>query len=353
MAEEGFQSRTEAPTPRRREEARQQGRVALSSELSGGLILLAGVAALWLGASALAGGMLDTVRQHLVRVRPFHLEPEQVPALLAGLFGRGAELVGYFFALMFAMGIGIGILQAGFQVAPEAIALRWEKLSPANGWSRIFSVASLMRGVVVIVKLSLVTAIAYWVLKGRAPHVLALGGGSVAGSASQGWDLAMRLALAIVAALVLIGVADYGFQRWRHEQSLYMTRTEAKEESRREEGDPQIKARVRKLQREAARRRMLTDVPRATVVVTNPTHLAVALLYERDKMAAPKLVAKGAGHIAQRIVELARRHAVPVIERKPVAQALYKAVKVGQEIPAGLYYVVAEVLAYLYRLRGA
>src|SRR5262249_2361956 len=142
------------------------------------------------------------------------------------------------------------------------------------------------------------------------------------------------------------------FQRWRHEQTLRLTRQELKEELKREEGDPHMKARIRKLAREVARRRRMADVPRATGVITNRTPLAAALRYERGTMAAPRVVAKGAGHIALRIVELARRHAVPVVERKLVAQALYKAVKVGREIPAALYYAVAEIVAYVYRLRG-
>jgi flagellar biosynthetic protein FlhB len=147
-------------------------------------------------------------------------------------------------------------------------------------------------------------------------------------------------------------LVDYVWQLWRFEQSLRMSKQELKEEVKREEGDPQVKMRVRRLQREAATKRMMLDVPKATVVVTNPTHLAVALRYEKGEGAAPKVIAKGADHMAAKIIAAARKHGVPVLERKPVAQALFKSVKVGQEIPMGLYHVVAEILAYVYKLRA-
>jgi flagellar biosynthetic protein FlhB len=147
-------------------------------------------------------------------------------------------------------------------------------------------------------------------------------------------------------------VLDYAYQRWRFELSLRMTRQEMKEELKRDEGDPQVKARIRRLQREAAQKRMLQEVPKATVIITNPTHLAIALRYEQGAMGAPRVVAKGAGFVAERIVELARKNWVPIVQRPPLAQVLFKAVQVNQEIPAELYVVVAEVLAYVYRLRG-
>jgi flagellar biosynthetic protein FlhB len=164
--------------------------------------------------------------------------------------------------------------------------------------------------------------------------------------------MVLRLALAIAGALLLLGVGDYLFQLWRHEQLLRMSRQQLKEETKREEGDPQTKARIRRLQREAARKKMFHEVKSATVVVTNPTHLAVALRYDRGAMGAPKVVAKGAGHVAKRIAELARRHNVPVLERKTLAQALFRTVKLNQEIPMAIYHAVAEVLATVYRGRG-
>jgi flagellar biosynthetic protein FlhB len=195
--------------------------------------------------------------------------------------------------------------------------------------------------------------LAWAVLRGRGGLLVAAGDGDVGHLAARGWDLTLRLALSVAAALFLLGAADYGFQRFRFERALRMTRQEVKEELKREEGDPAVRARVRQVQREMARRRMMAAVPKASVVVTNPTHVAVALRYERGVTAAPRVVAKGEGFVAERIKELARRHGVPVVERRPLARALFKAVAIGQEIPRELFYVVAEVLAYVYRLRGA
>jgi flagellar biosynthetic protein FlhB len=353
MADDHGETGTEAPTLRRREEAREQGRVAFSAELSTGLLLLAGVAGLWFGGEALANGLLQNLRLDLLSIHRADIGPEQVQGLFASFIGRFGEVVGYFLGLTFVVAVGVGALQVGFHVNPDMLSLKWEKLSPVAGWSRIVSMSAGMKGLVTIVKVTLVLAVAVWILHGRNKQIAALGQGSLANGVSQAWDLVMRLALALAAILVLIGLVDYLFQRWRHERSLMMTRQELKEEAKRDEGDPQIRARLRKLQREVSKRRMLDDVPRASVVIANPTHLAIALRYDRGTMKAPKVIAKGAGHVAERIKDLARRHAVPVVERKPVAQALYKAVKVGDDIPQGLYLAIAEILAYVYRLRNA
>jgi flagellar biosynthesis protein FlhB len=352
MAEELGQSRTEAPTPRRREEARDEGQVALSPDLSTGLILLAGLAVMAVAAQSFASGLLTYVRADLLHSWVADFTPEEVQRLFVTQFGRGLTLIGSTLGLVLVVGLAVGVLQVGVHFVPGLAAFKWERLAPANGWGRVFSASAGFRGLIAILKLLAVGVVVYWVLRGKAAQIADLTEVGLATSTHQAWVIAVHLALAVAGSLVLIGLTDYVFQRWRHEQTMRMTRQELKEEVKREEGDPQIKARVRKLQREAAKKRMMEDVPRATVVITNPTHLAVALRYDRASMTAPKVVAKGAGHVAQRIIDLARRHAVPVVERKPLAQALFKTVKIGQDIPAALYYVVAELFAYLYRLRG-
>jgi flagellar biosynthetic protein FlhB len=349
---EDFQSKTEAPTQRHREDARRQGQVAYSSELAAGALLLAGVLGLWLGGKELGGGFREATKQNLsqLNVKDFGFDTAQ--EALTGLFSQGVRLLGPLFALLFAVALGIGLVQVGFHVLPELLSPNWERLSPATGWDRLFSRASIMRGLATALKVGVVAAVAIGMLRGRVVQISTLGENSLTTATSLAWDMALRLALAIAAGLMIVGVVDYGFQRWRLEQSLRMTRQELKDELKREEGDPQLRARIRKMQREMSRRRMMQDVPRASVVITNPTHLAVALHYERGAMPAPRVVAKGAGYVALQIVDLARRHAVPVVERQPIAQALYKAVAVGQNIPGALFVAVAEVLAYVYRLRG-
>jgi flagellar biosynthetic protein FlhB len=351
LEEDLGQSRSEPATPRRREQAREEGRLAYSADLTSGILLLAALGALlWLGPS-IANGLRNVVRHDLLNCRATDFSPEQVQDLFAAMFNRGVEIIGVLLGFMVVVGIGASAMQVGFVLTPGLLAFNPERLSPTQGWSRVFSVAATMRGLVAVCKVALVSLVAWWVLRGHIAPIAGLSAAHLPELVQQAWSITLHLGLAVAGALVILGVADYLYKLWSLERSLMMTRQEVKEELKRDEGDPQIKARIRKLQREAAKKRMFQDVPTASVVVTNPTHLAVALRYE-SSMAAPKVVAKGAGFVAQRIMDVARRHAVPVVERKPLAQALFKAVKIGQEIPAALYYVVAEVLAYVYKLRG-
>jgi flagellar biosynthesis protein FlhB len=352
MADDFNQSRTEAPTPRRREEARNEGRVVLSMELAAGLLLLCGVGVLWFVSRGLGAGLLETVRQGVLRCQLDELGPEQTRDLLAGYLTRGLQLTGVLLALLFMAALAVMVGQVGFRLVPELTAPNWERVNPVGGWGRMFSWMALLRGGLACAKVALITLLAGVVLRGRFVRLAVLDQQNLHGTVGQTWDIVLHLGLIVAAAFVVVGVVDYLLQRMRFEMNLRMTREELKDEIKREEGDPRIKARIRKLARELSQRRMMRDVPRATVVVTNPTHLAIALRYDKGALGAPKVVAKGAGHLARRIVETARRHGVPVVERKPVAQALYRAVQIGQEIPAALYHAVAEVLAYVYRLRG-
>jgi len=350
--EEAF-SKTEAPTPRRRQRAWEQGQVATSAELNTGVVLLAGSALLWFLGPAMAAAMLRMFRWHMLhlywpRFGLYGASRNITAALVSGLQATAIVL----FALL-VIGLLAGLLQTGFNFSVQKLQPRWDRISPVEGWRRLWSLQAALRGLFAIAKAAVVVALSFWILKGRADEVRGIMQGTLADAAALAWNVSLRLSMAIAAALVLIGLFDFGYQRLRLEQSLRMTKQELKEELREEEGDPHMRARLRKVQRELAQRRMMQQVPQASVVVTNPTHLAVALRYDRGRMPAPKVVAKGKGHLAKRIVQIARRHAVPVVERKPLAQALYRAVEVGQEIPVVLYQAVAELLAYVYRLRSA
>lgn len=347
-----FGQKTEAPTPRRREEAREQGRVALSMELAAGLLSLAAVGVLWFSSRAIGASLLEAVRHGMLRSRIHELGLERTCELLTEFLTRGLHAMGLLLGVLFVTALAVMVGQAGFRMVPALASPNWERVDPSNGLSRLFSWAALLRGGSAVAKVTAIGVLAALLLKGRFVRLAALDRQTLASAVVQTWELALRLGLMVAAAFVIVGVVDYPLQRVRFEMALRMTRDELKDEIKREEGDPAIKGRIRKLARELSQRRMMRDVPRATLVVTNPTHLAIALRYDKGALGAPKVVAKGAGHIARKIVETARRHGVPVVERKPVAQALYKAVRVGQEIPAALYHAVAEVLAYVYRLRG-
>jgi flagellar biosynthetic protein FlhB len=350
--EEG-QNRTEPATPRRREEARKKGLVALSSDLSGGLLLLAGTLLLWLSGEPLGGLLLDAVQSGLLYARHAEWGSAQTARLAETLASQGLRLTGLLLIVTSLCALLVGVLQAGFHWTAQPLAPDWSRLSPTRGWTRLLSSRSIVRAVLAGLKAAVLAALAIWVLRARAGQIAVAGHGTLAQAAASGWNLTMLLALALAAAMVLVGLADYLFQRWRTEEELRMTRRELQEEHREDEGDPLLHARIRKLQREVGQRRMIRDVPKATAVITNPTHLAIALRYERGEMEAPKVVAKGQGLFARQIVKVAKEHGVPVLERKLLARALYRSVEVGQEIPMEFYQAIAEILAYVYRLRAA
>jgi flagellar biosynthetic protein FlhB len=346
------ESKTEDPTPRRREEARRQGQVPFSTELVGSLVLLAGILGLVYIGPEIWAAMFGVFRHDLARLVHAEFGLEGARELLQRASIRVLIAMTPFFGLILAVGIAASILQVGFQINSEKMEPNFDRLNPANGWSRLFSIASLVRGLLTLLKIAALSFVAYWVIEGRGVVITSLSTNRLTGATASGWAILMRLATYLSAAVTLVAVIDYIYQRRRFEQSLKMTKQELKDELKREEGDPQIKARIRQIQRDRARRRMLSEVPKATVVVTNPLHYAVALRYETPRDSAPVVVAKGQGALARRIGELARRHSIPVLERPPLARAIYGGVREGQAIPGPLFRAVAEVLAFVYRLRG-
>jgi flagellar biosynthetic protein FlhB len=354
VAEEVDQeSRTEDPTPRRREEARRQGQVPFSAELVGSAVLLGGVIGLIYLGPSMWDAMIALFRHDLARLLHGEFGVEWARELMQRATIQLLTVLTPFFGLLLAIGIGASVLQVGFQLNAEKMEPNFDRLNPASGFGRLFSMAAVVRGLLALLKVVALGFVAYWVVSGRGLIIASISANPLSGATATSWAIVMRLATYLSAAIVIVAILDYVYQRRRFEQSLRMTKQEVKEEMKREEGDPQIKARIRQIQRDRARRRMLSEVPKATVVVTNPTHYAIALRYDAPRDTAPMVVAKGHGVIARRIAELARRHSIPVLERPPLAKALYESVREGQAIPGPLFRAVAEVLAFVYRVRGA
>lgn len=353
MSDEAGQQKTEAATPRKREEARRQGRVASSGDLTSGLLLFVSTCVLWLGGEYVAGVLREGMISGLRDISPAELAPTELMARAVQFFTYLLQAGGALALTMFATTILVGLLQSGFAISTEPLSPDWGRMSPIKGWSRIMGIHSFARGVNLFLKVGVIAIAVWWFFSGGSENSIVGTYGSLPTAVAAGWNAGIMLALAIAAGLVLLGLADYLFQRWRFEQDLMMSRQEIRDEHKQEEGDPMLRARIRKLQREAANSRMLRDVPSATVVLTNPTHLAIALRYDRSRDTAPTVVAKGSGAFAKRIARIARENGVPVLERKPIARALYGAVQVGSEIPPVLYHVIAEILAYVYKLRNA
>ena len=343
------QTKTEAPTPRRRREARRQGQVARSRDLSSALVLLIGTAILAVVAPELGRGLVRALQQATRGAADGSVA--DWTAVAAAVVGAVAGETLLLLAAYASVAFVADACQVGFYMAYPLLSPRLERLSPLRGLRRLVE-GWWLRLVLAVAKGGAVLAVVCAVLWLRADQFAGLAGAPVGTIVATSWSLAMWALAGAAATLLVLALADYGYQRWRHEQELRMTRQELKEELKRDEGDPMVRARIRSLQREYARRRMLDDVATATVVITNPTHVAVALRYERGLTAAPVVVAKGVARLAEAIIERAQRAGVPVVRRAALARVLYRSVAVGQEIPVALYFAVAEVLAFVYKMRG-
>jgi flagellar biosynthetic protein FlhB len=345
--------RTEQPTQKRLEEARKKGQIPRSQELSAAAVVLIAGAGLHFMGKSLGNGLFELMRSGLSISREQALDSSTAISIFAGSVQAAliacAPILGLTLvaALLAPMSIG------GWNLAFNTLAPDFSRLSPMNGIKRIFS----MRGVVELIKafakFGLVAVFAVIFLWMKTDEMLGLGAEPTAAAIGHAVTLSGQALLVLAAALVLIAAIDVPFQLFQHIKSLRMTREEIREEMKESEGNPEIKGRIRQLQHEVARRRMMQQVPTADVVVTNPTHFAVALRYDDKRMRAPIVVAKGADEVAARIREVAGEHNVPLFEAPPLARALFRSVDLNEEVPARLYVAVAQVLTYVYQLRAA
>jgi flagellar biosynthetic protein FlhB len=355
MAGDDGQERTEAATPRRREEALKEGRVPRSQELSAATLLLAGT-----GALAVAGGA-SLARHTLAMLRGtgtawLTADPLTASGAIALLEQVGRTTL---FALApFLIGVlGLTLLvnaaQARGVVSMEPLAPKLAHVDPVAGLKRLFSLQAAFNVLKAVIKLAIIGFVAWSILRRAWPEILSTSGAPVPEILRTTRSLAIRMSVLVGLVFLAVAALDYGFQLWQYEKSLRMTRQEVIQEHRETEGDPAVKGRIRQLQRAMARKRMLSKVATADVVVTNPTHIAVALKYDPLVSAAPVVLAMGERLLAQRIREIAMRAGVPVVENKPLARALLANAKIGQAIPPALYVAVAEVIAFVFRKKGA
>jgi flagellar biosynthetic protein FlhB len=353
MAEWSNDDRTEAPTPRRREDARKQGQVALSPDLTAAMTMLAAALALWYAGPLLGGRLQDLFSESLPAVQKSDWGVPQTLIWSRWFLTQFLQLTGALMAGLCVVGLLTSGVQAGLHVSTDLLSPNWTRLSPTEGWSKIVSMEGVMRGLLSVLKLACASAIGISIVWSRWSDLRIGMRGPLNGAVALTWEVAAAVILSLTLAALVLAAIDYFFRWFRNEQKLRMTRQEIKDELKDDQGDPQIRSRVRALQRQAATRRALKEVPRATLVVTNPTHVSVALLYKPGQAGAPKVIAKGIGRLALRIREIAREHGIPIQEKKPLARALYKLVEVGQEIPLELYHAVAEILAAVYRRKRA
>lgn len=349
MAEDSDLDRTEEPTGRRIEQAREQGQVPHSRELGSFLVLMVAAAAFWAMGPWLVQRSLQIVRKGFIIDPKFMREPAQMLVRLGDSFGDAILVFSPLLALLVLAAVLPPFFLNAWIFAPKAFTPDFGRMNPLAGIGRMFSWSSLMELGKAILKTILVGGVAAMLIWRERDEIFGLIAEPLdAGLVHAGHLIAFSF-LMLVATLLLVVAADVPFQLWQYKDKLKMSKEEVKQEMKEMQGDPHVKGRIRSLQMQAARRRMMSAVPKADVIVTNPTHFAVALAYKTG-MGAPKVLAKGMGAIAQRIKEIGAEHAVPLVEAPPLARALHRHVNLDGEIPAALYTAVAEVLAYVYQL---
>ncbi len=353
MAEHSAQERTESATPKRLEEARREGRVPRSQELTTSVVLLAAASALLLLGDGVGQSLAAVMREGLELTRTEALDESRlVPALSAALYHAGVAclpVLGIVILAVTAAPLTIG----GWNVSGKPLVPDFKRLDPLAGFGRMFSLRGVVELAKALAKFALVATVAALLLWRSAGELLALGGEATGAAIGHATQLVGTTLLALAGALLVIAAIDVPYQLWRHASELKMSREEVRQEAKESDGSPEVKGRIRQVQQALARGRMLQDVPTADVIVTNPTHFAVALRYDDKRARAPVVVAKGTELIAARIREIAGAHGVAIVEAPPLARALYRSVDVGREIPAALYAAVAQVLTYVYQLRAA
>ena len=351
MAEDSG-DKTEVPTARKREEAREQGMVARSTDLTSAAMLLGGLVLLkkfgspiLIALRGLLQSMLSekSLSQVNANTATNHLVGELIPVAVSMLPLFGGLIV---------LAIVVNVAQVGFRITPDKLMPNFGALNPIRGLGSLFKPQSIMRLVMGVLKMMLVAIVSYSAIHSRLNQIIGVENLSFEQMFWMGGEVIYSIGLRVGLLLLVLALLDYIWQKFEFEKNLRMTKQEIKEEMRNMEGDPKIKMRRRQIAQQMAQKKLKKDVPTADVVITNPTEFAVALKYDTDSMRAPRVIAKGRDLIAKRIRELAIEAGVPILERKPLARALYKLVEVGQEIPVEFYSAVAEILAYVYELTG-
>jgi len=343
---------TETPTQRRREQAREDGQVVLSTDLTASVALLTGCAILLWTGSTLGARLMNGFRVWMSDVPAAEWSAWDVGV---GARWMSAELVGVcglFVLAILSVGLAFGFAQVGFVISFKSLELKWDRLLPENPLGKLISIDSGVKGMLSAMKVSLLLGISMLMLWLRRGEFSVRRFATIDAVAAYAWQLGLIICLAMAGVSVGLALTDYLVKWFRHEQKLKMTREEIKQEQKDDNGDPHVKAAVRRKQREARKQQSVKDVPKADLILTNPTHLAIAIQYQPGKMRAPKIVAKGAGVFAQNIIRIAKENKIPVMERKPLARALFKGVNVGQEIPFEFFRAIAEILAQIYKAKS-
>ena len=351
MAEDTGQERTEQPTPRRIQQAREKGQVPTSRELNTMLMMIiAGSSIMFIG-PGIVEDFLQMFKHHLNISRENIFDTTSMPVMLESAMIDALITLSPFFTLMVLAAVAGPLMMGGVTFSTQALSFKWDKLNPITGLGRVFSKKGLVELVKALVKFIVIGTTAILFLYTQMDVYLGLGSEPLVQALPHMANLLIWSFLAIASVLVLIALVDVPFQIYDYTQQLKMTFQEIRDENKDTEGNPELKGRIKNTQREIAQRRMMAEVPKADVIITNPEHYSVAVKYDPENMAAPVVVAKGVDIIAMQIRTIAREHEVPILQAPPLARALHHTTEIDAEIPAALYLAVAQVLAYIFKLR--
>jgi flagellar biosynthetic protein FlhB len=352
MSEADKHSKTEHPTAKKLEESKKKGPPPLSRDMTSTITLLVSMVTLYTLGSYMLTSLKENTRDLLGGMGTITLTPTSINSILTKqVFSIGAVLAPFLIMVMVA-GVVAVVIQGGVSISAEKLTVKFDKLNPVEGFKRLMKKEAVVEALKSIIKILIVGYVAYKILRDEMDAILYLTETDINGIFVFISHISFKIVIHTCGVMIVLAILDLAFVKWNYIQNLKMTKEEVKKEHKDTEGDPQLKGKIRKMRYEKAFRRLKHIIPTADVVVTNPTHFAVAVKYDRNKMAAPIVIAKGADHLAIRIKALARENNVMLVENRFLARELYAQVKEGQEIPEALYVAVAELLAYVYGLKG-
>ena len=353
MAEDNKDQKTEEPSAKRITDSEEKGNFAHSREINSSFVLLAALLGFLITGEQSTRNLMGSWHMLIAEAGTLQLTFEELYKVVADAMTGFIKVIGPFLVLIMVGGVTSNLIQiGGLRFSTHPLIPKFSKLSPMKGFGRIFSKNTVMELFKSLFKVGIISILSYFIIKSHwneIPPLMGLGVGEIL--SFMGF-VALEIIFQVLLVMIFLSLIDFAFQRFTYRENLRMTKQEVKEERKETDGNPQIKQRIRTVQMEMARKRMMSAVPDADVVVTNPTHISIAIKYDPEKTSAPAVIAKGVGHIAMRIREIARENGIPLVEDKPLARTLNKTVEVGQLIPASLYKAVAEILAYVYKLKN-
>jgi len=344
--------KTEKATPYKKREARKKGQVAKSPEVASALTLLLGFAFFMIAGKSFITGCLNIYRVCFQDFMNWDPSINSIQLIFKELLWEGGKLLAPLFGIVLAAGVIANFVQIGFMINLEGIKMNFAKLNPLQGAKNIFSMRAIVELLKSILKISIVSLVVFSVIWGQKNELVAIGSKSIMDAARLIGSLVVKAGIAASACLVVLAAADYMYHRFEHEKKLRMSKQDIKDEYKKMEGDPVVKGKRRQIQRQMAMNRMMQDVPKADVVITNPTHFAIAIRYDIKTMDAPEVIAKGQDYVALKIKEIAKEHKIMTVENRPLARALFAAVEIGDAIPEEMFNAVGEILAYVYYHEG-